>query len=81
MENQPTIAERVTDLLADQLGVNEEQVKPESKLAEDLGADSLDDVETIMALEEEFGFEIQEEEFATLKTVGDVIQFIETKTT
>ncbi|SVD38381.1 uncharacterized protein METZ01_LOCUS391235, partial [marine metagenome] len=64
-------------IIVEQLGVNEDQVKPEAKFIEDLGADSLDTVELVMALEEEFGTEIPDEEAEKLQSVGDVIKFIE----
>ena len=63
--------------MVDQLGVNADQITPEAKFIEDLGADSLDTVELVMALEEEFGNEIPDEEAEKLTTVGDVIQYIE----
>jgi acyl carrier protein len=71
------VAERVKEIVVDQLGVSPEQVSPESKFVEDLGADSLDTVELVMALEEEFGAEIPDEEAEKLQTVGDAIKFIE----
>ena len=74
-ENPP--ADRIKKIIVEQLGVNEDQVKPEAKFIEDLGADSLDTVELVMALEEEFGTEIPDEEAETLQSVGDVIKFIE----
>jgi acyl carrier protein len=72
-----TVAERVRDIIVNQLGVNAEQVVPEAKFMEDLGADSLDTVELVMALEEEFGAEIPDEEAEKLQTVGDAISYIE----
>jgi len=71
------IAERVKEIVVDQLGVSPEQVSPEAKFVEDLGADSLDTVELVMALEEEFGAEIPDEEAEKLQTVNDAIKFIE----
>jgi len=59
------------------LGVKPEQVTPEAKFIEDLGADSLDTVELVMALEEEFGNEIPDEQAEKLQSVGDVIKYIE----
>ena len=70
-------AERINKIIVEQLGVNEDQIKPEAKFIEDLGADSLDTVELVMALEEEFGTEIPDEEAEKLQSVGDVIKFIE----
>ena len=71
------VADRVKEIIVDQLGVNPEQVTPEAKFIEDLGADSLDTVELVMALEEEFGTEIPDEEAEKLKTVGDAIKYVE----
>ncbi len=72
-----TIAERVKDIVVEQLGVSADQVNPAAKFVDDLGADSLDTVELIMALEEEFGIEIEDEEAEKLQTVDDVIKYIE----
>ena len=74
-ENPP--ADRIKKIIVEQLGVNEDQVKPEAKFIEDLGADSLDTVELVMALEEEFGTEIPDEEAEKLQSVGDVVKYIE----
>lgn len=70
------IEERVRSIIADQLGVAEDQIKPESKFIEDLGADSLDIVELIMAMEEEFETEIPDEEAEKIRNVNDVISFL-----
>ena len=72
-----SVADRVKEIIVEQLGVNEDQVVPEAKFIEDLGADSLDTVELVMALEEEFGAEIPDEEAEKLATVGDAIAYIE----
>lgn len=72
-----TIQERVKDIVVEQLGVNADQVAPEAKFIEDLGADSLDTVELVMALEEEFGIEVPDEQAEKLQSVGDVIKYIE----
>ena len=74
-DNSP--ADRIKKIIVEQLGVNEDQVKPEAKFIEDLGADSLDTVELVMALEEEFGTEIPDEDAEKLQSVGNVIKFIE----
>lgn len=70
-------ADRVKEIIVEQLGVNQDQVVPEAKFVEDLGADSLDTVELVMALEEEFGAEIPDEEAEKLTTVGESIKYIE----
>ncbi|MCQ2377733.1 MAG: acyl carrier protein [Victivallaceae bacterium] len=74
-----TISEKVIKIIVDQLQVSEEQVTNEAKFVEDLGADSLDRVELVMALEEEFGAEIPDDVAETLTTVGDAIKYIEDK--
>ena len=73
------IADKVKKIIVEQLGVSEEQVVPEAKLIEDLGADSLDTVELVMALEEEFGADIPDEDAEKINTVGDAIAYIEYK--
>ena len=67
------IADKVKSIVVEQLGVAEDQVTPEAKFVEDLGADSLDQVELVMALEEAFSAEIPDEEAEKLTTVGDAI--------
>jgi acyl carrier protein len=71
------IQEKVTEIIVEQLGVTADQVKPESKMIEDLGADSLDAVELVMAVEEEFGIEVPDEEAEKLVSVGDIIAHVE----
>ncbi len=73
------IESKVKDIIVEQLSVNAEDVKPEAKFIEDLGADSLDIVELIMALEEEFDLDIADEEAEKMATVGDAIDFIKEK--
>ena len=73
MEN---IEQRVRKIVAEQLGVNEADVKNESSFVNDLGADSLDTVELVMALEEEFETEIPDEEAEKIRTVGDAIEYV-----
>ena len=73
-----TIEAKVKSIIADQLGVGEDEIKPESSFIEDLGADSLDIVELVMAMEEEFEVEIPDEEAENIKTVGDAINYINT---
>ncbi len=77
MAAEKTVEQKVRDIVVEQLGVKLEQVTPEAKFIEDLGADSLDVVELVMALEEEFGNEIPDEEAEKLTTVGDVTKYIE----
>ena len=74
-----TIEDRVTQVLVEQRGVEELQVTPESNLIDDLGADSLDRVEIIMALEDEFSVHISDEEADTLETVGDIVELVTDK--
>ena len=77
MAAEKTVEQKVRDIVVEQLQVKPEQVTPEAKFIEDLGADSLDVVELVMALEEEFGNEIPDEEAEKLTTVGDVIKYVE----
>ncbi|HEX8433727.1 acyl carrier protein [Archangium sp.] len=72
------IEAKVKSIIADQLGVGEDEIKPESSFIEDLGADSLDIVELVMAMEEEFEVEIPDEEAENIKSVGDAINYINT---
>ena len=74
------IAEKVKSIVADQLGVKIEEVKDGAKFIDDLGADSLDTVELVMALEEEFGAEIPDEDAEKLTTVSEAVQYIQDKT-
>ena len=71
------IQERVKNIIVEQLGVEADQVKPEAQFVNDLGADSLDTVELIMALEEEFDIEIPDEKAEKIKTVGEAIDYIQ----
>src|SRR5436190_21128776 len=72
-----TVFERVRKIVVEQLGVDEDQVSPSASFVDDLNADSLDLVELIMSLEEEFGMEISDEEAEKIKTVGDAQEYIE----
>ncbi len=72
-----SVEERVTRIVIDQLGVEENQVTREAKFVDDLGADSLDTVELVMALEEEFKLEIPDEEAEKITTVGQAVEYIE----
>ncbi len=73
------LEERVKEIIVEQLGVNAEQVTPEASFIDDLGADSLDSVELIMAFEEEFGAEIPDEDAEKLTSVGKVIEYLKEK--
>lgn len=76
---EKTIEDKVKDIIVEQLGVNAEQVTTSARFIEDLGADSLDTVELVMAFEEEFGAEIPDEQAEKLLTVGDVVNYIKEK--
>ena len=71
--------DKIKQIIADQLGVKKEEVVDNAKFVDDLGADSLDTVELVMALEEEFGVEIPDEDAEKLATVGDALRYIEEK--
>jgi len=73
------IEDKVKSTIVDQLGVDGNKVKSSASLVDDLGADSLDIVELVMAMEEEFGIEIPDEDAEKIKTVGDVINYIKSK--
>ena len=72
-----SVEQRVKDLVVEQLGVNPEQVTPGASFIDDLGADSLDTVELVMAFEEEFEIEIPDEDAEQIRNVGDAIRYIE----
>jgi len=73
------VEERIKKIIAEQLGVEEEDVVPDAKFVEDLGADSLDTVELVMALEEEFEIEIPDEDAEKIQTVSAAIDFVKEK--
>ena len=73
------VEEQVKKIVVDHLGIEESKVTPESKFIDDLGADSLDPVELVMALEEKFGIEIPDDAAETIQTVKDAIDYIESK--
>lgn len=74
-----SISEKIKGVIAEQLGVKSEEVTEQAKFVDDLGADSLDTVELVMALEEEYGVEIPDEDAEKLTTVGEAIKYIEKK--
>ena len=71
------VFEKVKSILIDQLDVEEEKVTPQASIADDLGADSLDIVDLVMSLEEEFDLEIPDDQVENIKTVGDIVKYIE----
>ena len=75
--SEKSIEDKVRDIIVDQLGVNADQVVKDARFIEDLGADSLDTVELVMAFEEEFSIEVPDEEAEKLQTVGDVVTYVE----
>ncbi|MBD7907162.1 acyl carrier protein [Sporosarcina sp. BI001-red] len=75
-----TVLERVTKVVVDRLGVDESEVKPEASFTDDLGADSLDVVELVMELEDEFDMEISDDDAEKISTVGSAVSYIEEKT-
>jgi acyl carrier protein len=78
-ERDMALEDKVKEIIVEQLGVNADQVKPEASFVEDLGADSLDTVELVMAFEEEFGAEIPDEDAEKLTTVGAVTKYLKDK--
>ena len=72
-----SVEEQVRGIIAEQLGLKADEIKNDASFVDDLGADSLDTVELVMALEEEFGNEIPDEQAEKLQSVGDVIKFVE----
>ncbi len=73
------VEDKVKAIIAEQLGVKPEEVTPQASFIDDLGADSLDTVELVMALEEEFGVEIPDEDAEKMTTVGDALKYIQDK--
>jgi len=72
-----SLLEKITQIIVDQLGVNKTEVGPEAKFIDDLGADSLDIVELLMAVEDQFAIEVPDEDAEGMQTVGDIIRYIE----
>ena len=79
MIDKATIEERVKKIVVEQLGVSEDEVTNEASFVDDLGADSLDTVELVMALEEEFGTEIPDEDAEKIRTIQQAIDYIKTR--
>ena len=77
----PTTFDKVKKIIVEQLGVDESEVTPEASITDDLGADSLDQVELVMAFETEFNIDIPDEEAEKIKTVGDAVKRIDETTT
>jgi acyl carrier protein len=75
-----SVFERVQDIVADQLGVEKDKIKPETSFVNDLGADSLDTVELVMELEEEFDINIPDDAAEKIQTVGQAVEYIEANT-
>lgn len=73
------LEQKIKEIIVDQLGVDAEQVTPQAKFVEDLGADSLDTVELVMAFEEEFDIEIPDEDAEKIRTVAEAIEYIKQK--
>ena len=71
------ILEKVKELVAEQLGISQDTIKPESNILEDLGADSLDVIEMLMTLEEEYGISIPDDQIGQVKTIGQIVELIE----
>ena len=74
------VSDKVKSIIVEQLGVDEEEVTPDASFVDDLGADSLDTVELVMAFEEEFSVEVPDEDAEKLQTVGQVVKYIDEKT-
>jgi acyl carrier protein len=74
------VEDKIKEIIIEQLGVSAEEVVPEASFIDDLGADSLDIVELVMAIEEEFGLEIPDEDAERMQSIGDAISYVEEKT-
>lgn len=73
------LAQRVNGIIGDQFGVDQTSLVPEANLLDDLGADSLDLVELVMALEEEFGIEVSDDDLESMRTIDDVVRYLEAR--
>lgn len=71
--------EKITEILAEQLDADKESMTPDTKIADDLGADSLDLVDLLMSVEDEFGIEIPDEDVENIQTIGDIVDYINEK--
>ncbi len=74
------VEDKIREIIVEQLGVTAEEVVPEASFIDDLGADSLDIVELVMAIEEEFGLEIPDEDAERMQSIGDAINYVEERT-
>ena len=74
-----SLEDKIGDIIVEQLGVSREEVKPEASFIDDLGADSLDIVELVMSMEEEFNLEISDEDAEKIQTIGDAIGYLKSK--
>jgi len=74
-----SVEEKVIEIIAEKLNLSKDQIKPEASFVDDLGADSLDLVELVMAMEEAFGMEVPDEDAEKLRTVKDVIEYVKAK--
>ncbi len=77
MEGQMALEDRIKEIIVEQLGVSAEEVVPEASFIDDLGADSLDIVELVMALEEEWGLEIPDDDAEKIQTIQDAINYVQ----
>ncbi|MCD6489856.1 MAG: acyl carrier protein [Thermodesulfobacterium sp.] len=75
-----SVEEKVIEIISQKLNLSKDQIKPEASFVDDLGADSLDLVELVMAMEEAFGMEVPDEEAEKMRTVKDVIEYVKAKT-
>jgi acyl carrier protein len=79
VREKPNVSEKIKQIVAEQLGVDDDEVTPTASFVDDLGADSLDTVELVMAFEEAFDIEIPDEDAEKIRTVQDAIKYVETK--